>query len=205
MDHPVVFVTWNDAQAFCQWLSKREGRRYRLPTEAEWEYACRAGCESTFSCGNDPEKLVYYGNVADHDRQLIASNTMLAKFDESGNKTGAATVFPFLEHRDGYAWTAPVGRFKPNAYNLYDMHGNVWEWCSDWYDEKYYSASPDSDPQGPATGTSRVARGGGFSGTPVGERCANRNGVKPSDCFCFLGFRVVCDTPPEPSALTISN
>ncbi len=205
MDHPVVFVTWNDAQAFCEWLSKREGRKYRLPTEAEWEYACRAGCQSTFSCGNDPEQLVYYGNVADHDRQTIAGNAILAKFDDSGNKTGDTAAFPFLTHRDGYGWTAPVGKFKPNAFGLYDMHGNVWEWCSDWYDESYYGASPDTNPQGPASGTLRTARGGGFSGTPVGEHCANRNGVKPSDCFCFLGFRVVCEAPPEPAALTSSR
>ena len=157
MDHPVVFVSWNDAEAFCEWLSKREGRRYRLPTEAEWEYACRAGTQTCFNFGKDPEELVYYGNVADHDRQLLSANVILARYDDRGNRTPDATAFPFLAHRDGYAWTAPVGRFRPNPFGLHDMHGNVWEWCSDWYDESYYGASPQQDPQGPSTGRMRRA------------------------------------------------
>jgi formylglycine-generating enzyme required for sulfatase activity len=108
--HPVINVTWNDAVAFCGWLSHKEGTSYRLPTEAEWEYACRAGTTSRYYSGDDPETLVKVGNVAD---------------------AAAKTTFPDwkcpIKANDGYAFTAPVGSFQPNAFGLYDMHGNAWQ------------------------------------------------------------------------------
>jgi len=192
MDHPVIYVSWNDATAFCSWLSKQEGKKYRLPTEAEWEYACRAGSNHRYHCGDDPEELVRFGNVADQDRKPTNGTSVIASFKD-GKKTDTEIPYPFVSRRDGYKWTAPVGKFRPNAFGLYDMHGNVWEWCSDWYDEKYYENSPVDDPPGPAAGSSRVARGGGFDGPPVNLRCADRDGGAPTSRGCDGGFRVVCE------------
>ena len=149
LDHPAVNVSWNDAVAFCQWLAKKEGKKYRLPTEAEWEYACRAGTTTRFYNGDDPRGVVLVGNVADASAKK-----------EFGWKE---TVDAF----DGYAFTAPVGQFKPNAFGLFDMHGNAFQWCSDYYSETYYAKSPVDDPQGPATGSARVARGGSWRNTPL--------------------------------------
>lgn len=189
-DHPVVFVSWNDAVAFCEWLSKKEKKVYRLPTEAEWEYASRAGSNSRYHFGNDPEDLVLYGNVADQDRRDGKDET-IEGYDKDGNKTDSKLPYPFLSKRDGYKWTAPVGRFRPNAFGLYDMHGNVWEWTADRYDQQYYIASPVDDPKGPTTSNYRVLRGGGFNNTPVAQRCAYRIEADPSGSQYGVGFRVV--------------
>ncbi len=172
-DHPVVNVSWNDAVAFCKWLSRKEGRTYRLPTEAEWEYACRAGTTTAYYHGEDPEGLAAVGNVADE--------TAKEKF------SGWTTI----SGRDGYIFTAPVARFRPNAFGLYDMHGNVWEWCSDWYDYEYYASSPSSDPLGPVTGfLSRVYRGGAWDILPGGCRSAYRCASYPEVRSYNRGFRV---------------
>jgi len=173
-EHPVVAVTWNDAMAFCRWLTQKEGKRYRLPTEAEWEYACRAGTTTRYSNGDDPEKVTQIGNIADA--------TYSARFPGS---SGAKSS-------DGYAFTSPVGSFHPNAFGVYDMHGNAWEWCSDWYDPKYYAVSSKVNPTGPRSGKYRVTRGYCWGGVPVSVRSAKR------DCFppggptqVDIGFRVV--------------
>ncbi len=189
-DHPVVFVSWNDAVAFSEWLSKKEKRMYRLPTEAEWEYACRAGSSSRYHFGNDPEDLVLYGNVADQDRRDGKDET-IEGYDKDGNKTDSKLPYPFLSKRDGYKWTAPVGKFRPNAFGLHDMHGNVWEWTADRYDQQYYETSPVDDPQGPTNGNYRVLRGGGFNNTPVAQRCAYRVEADQSGSQYGVGFRVV--------------
>lgn len=141
--HPVVNVSWNDANAFCKWLSKKEGRAYRLPTEAEWEYAGRAGTTSRFSTGDQKSSLRGFANV----------------IDLSYRKTfpGPTSPFPF---EDGFVFTAPVGSFRANKFGLHDMHGNVWEWCSDWYDENYYQRGINIDPPGPSRGQRKVIRGG---------------------------------------------
>ncbi|MCA9028877.1 MAG: SUMF1/EgtB/PvdO family nonheme iron enzyme, partial [Planctomycetaceae bacterium] len=131
-DHPVVNVTWNDAVAFCEWLSRKEGRACRLPTEAEWEYACRAGTTTLYQHGKDPEGLALVGNVAD--------GTAKTKF----------SAWNTINARDGHIFTAPVGKYRPNAFGLYDTVGNVWEWCSDWYGADYYASSPERDPRGPS-------------------------------------------------------
>ncbi|HEX4143162.1 MAG TPA: formylglycine-generating enzyme family protein [Pirellulales bacterium] len=192
-DHPAVYISWNDAMAFCGWLSKREKKSYRLATEAEWEYACRAGTITRYFFGNDSEQLIDYGDVADADRKAISGNAVLTKFTTAGQPTGGTVPFPFLSGSDGYAWTAPVGKYRPNAFGLYDTHGNVWEWCGDFYDENYYERSPVDDPQGPPSGELRVARGGGFYGTPVSVRCARRDRTAPSYRDFSRGFRVVCE------------
>jgi len=198
-DHPVVYVSWNDATVFCKWLSRKEGKTYRLPTEAEWEYACRAGSKGRFSFGDDVQDLVKNANAADQDRKLIygSSAVMIASFDENGKKTDTNIPYPYLKGHDGFGWTAPVGKYQPNAFGLHDMHGNVWEWCSDWYDGGFYANSPTDDPQGPDSGWSHVARGGGFYGMPVFCRSAYRDNVDPAVRNYNFGFRVVCEEKAE--------
>src|SRR5579872_657617 len=190
-DEPVTYISWNDAVAFCKWLSQKEGKKYRLPTEAEWEYACRAGSRTRFWNGNKPEDLVSIGNVADTDLKSRWPNAVIEGNDKNGR---VATIsFPFLSQKDAYAFAAPVGKFKPNPFGLYDMHGNVWEWCQDWYDKGYYAKSPADDPQGPPAGSMRAIRGGGWNLTPVDARSAFRVGRPPTFRFSSIGFRFVCD------------
>lgn len=192
-EHPVVYVSWNDAVAFCDWLSRKEGKKYRLPTEAEWEYACRAGTDHRYFWGDDPEDMVHYGNGPDQDfkrwEERDNANITIAKW-ANGVKTDTQIPYPFLSHRDGYVFTAPVGKFQANAFSLYDMSGNVWQWCSDWHDVNYQN-SPTDDPKGPDTGTERVERGGSWRNTPDDCRCAYRNNAGPALRYCELGFRVV--------------
>lgn len=145
---PVVFVSWNDAIAFCRWLSKVEGVRYRLPTEAEWEYACRAGTNTRFYNGNDPENLIRIANVPD------------ATFQESYNEE--RLTYSCLEGRDGFSGRAPVGSFAPNRFGLFDMHGNVWEWCEDDFDPTFYARSPRLDPVAKTGQGIKAIRGGCF-------------------------------------------
>ena len=178
---PVIYVTWNDAVAFCEWLSEKEGKTYRLPTEAEWEYACRAGTVSRYSFGDEPDQLFRFANVADSSRL----NALYPKSPTKKQRT------LFLLGSDGFVWTAPVGKFQPNGFGLYDMHGNAWEWCSDWYDENYYGRSTTDDPQGPLKGTTRVLRGGGFSDAPFHLRSARRHSDLPTSHDYGNSFRIV--------------
>jgi formylglycine-generating enzyme required for sulfatase activity len=172
-EHPVVNVSWNDAVAFAQWLSRKERKTYRLPTEAEWEYACRATTATCFSSGDDAEGLAVVGNVAD--------GTGKAKYPE----WTWAIALP-----DGYVYTAPVGRFHANAFGLYDMHGNVWEWCSGGYSADYYKQSPVDDPPGAQGASGRAFRGGGWDDRPRLCRSANRRGGTPENRDDDLGFRL---------------
>ncbi|MCR9201350.1 MAG: SUMF1/EgtB/PvdO family nonheme iron enzyme [Planctomycetaceae bacterium] len=174
-DHPVVNVTWNDAVAFCQWLSRKEGRTYRLPTEAEWEYACRAETTGDFHNGDAPESLVKVGNIADATARAKYANWTTAVY--------AA---------DGHVFTAPVGCFQANAFGLYDMHGNVWEWCSD--GPRKYSSRSVTNPIGPTgSGSSRVLRGGSWYYHAYGARSAYRSYYTPGNRNHDRGFRVVCE------------
>lgn len=181
MTHPVIYVTWNDAVEFCDWLSKKEGVKYRLPTEAEWEYACRAGSSRRYYFGDNPSDLVRHANVADASR-------MKALYP---NSTDSKLKSLFLSGNDTFVWTAPVGKFLPNAFGLYDMHGNTWEWCADWYSEDYYSQSPIEDPKGPKDGATRVLRGGGFYDSGFHQRSARRSDAPPSFRDYGNSFRVV--------------
>jgi formylglycine-generating enzyme required for sulfatase activity len=177
-DLPVEQVTWPQAALYCNARSRHEGLQpcynedtgacdfnasgYRLPTEAEWEYACRAGAESEYAFGSDPRQL--------GDHAWYAAN--------SARKTH------------------PVGRKKPNAWGLYDMHGNVAEWCQDVYDPGYYASSPARDPRGPESGNDYVLRGGSWKSTADAVRSASRLGENPgfSDaCLArdAIGFRCV--------------
>ena len=173
--HPVLNVTWNDAVALSQWLSRTEGKTYRLPTEAEWEYACRAGTSTRYYNGNDPALLPQIANT----------------FDADAAQNWPAWQRFALEGRDGYAFTAPVGSFKPNAFGLYDMLGNAWEWTSDWHEENYYAKSPVADPQGPADGSVRVRRGGSWHTWSLYTRCSYRNWNSAQTRYTLVGMRLL--------------
>jgi sulfatase modifying factor 1 len=179
-DHPVVNVTWNDAAALARWLTQQEGRTYRLPTEAEWEYACRAGGKDRYQHGNDPAGLTQVGNT----------------FDEDSAVNWPAWRDRAVRGRDGHAFTAPVGSFAPNAFGLFDLHGNVWEWVSDWYGEDYYARSPQDDPAGPADGGVKVRRGGSWHSWPLYTRCSFRNWNSVQTRYTLVGIRLVRELPP---------
>ena len=170
-DLPVESVSWIAAIAFCNKLSEREGLKpyhqlgavsqsggegYRLPTEAEWEYACRAGSTTRYNFGDDAARLGEYAWFRDN----------------SGGKTH------------------PVGQKRPNAWGLYDMHGNVWEWCWDGYDPGYYRQTPGADPVGPSQAAFRVLRGGSWDSYPRNARSASRYILPPALRNNFVGFRL---------------
>ncbi len=181
-EHPVVNITWNDAVALTHWLSLTEQRRYRLPTEAEWEYACRAGTRGQYHSGDDPASLGTVANV----------------FDADSARTWPQWQAFALSTHDGYAFTAPVGRFAPNAFGLHDMHGNVWEWTADWHDDTYYARAPVDDPPGPADGGVKVRRGGSWHTWPMYARCAYRNWNAPDTRYTLVGIRLVMEAPEQP-------
>jgi sulfatase modifying factor 1 len=158
-NYPVVHVSWNDAVAFAEWMG------CRLPTEADWEYACRAGTSTPFHTGN---------------------NLTTSQANYNGN-------FPYNNHEKGVyrATIMPVASFPPNAWGLYDMHGNVFEWCSDWYGR--YSAEAQANPNGPAKGLLRVRRGGSWGYFARDCRSAFRNSREPDFRTGGAGFRIVSD------------
>jgi formylglycine-generating enzyme required for sulfatase activity len=166
-DQPVVCVSRADALAFCDWLSKKEKKVYRLPTEAEWEYACRAGTTTPY----------HFGNTMSSERATY-----------NPNPRPMAGIGPLRIP------SLKVGLYSPNAFGLHDMHGNVWEWCADWYDPKYYELCPTDDPKGPATGNLAVMRGGGFEVGPAQCRSAFRFPIPPDMRHIVIGFRVVCES-----------
>jgi formylglycine-generating enzyme required for sulfatase activity len=178
-DHPVVNVTWNDAQAMAQWLSKTEQRAYRLPTEAEWEYAARAGTRTRYHNGDDPQGLTLVANT----------------FDARAKPLWPAFAAHAIQGDDGYAFTAPVASFAPNAFGLYDMHGNAWEWTNDLHDENYYAHSPVDDPQGPREGSVYVRRGGSWHTWPLYVRSSYRNWNSPQTRYTLVGMRLLMEAP----------
>jgi formylglycine-generating enzyme required for sulfatase activity/serine/threonine protein kinase len=174
-NHPVCNVSWEDAVAFCDWLSSKQGKKCRLPSEAEWEYACRGGATTLFSTGDDPKSLQGAANLADSTLR-----------EQHGNITWN------VEWSDGFVATAPVGSFKPNAFGLHDMHGNVWEWCQDVYDDEWYQNSPNRDPLRRGSTVTNVFRGGGFDNWPGFLRSADRySSHSPTLRSQWAGFRVV--------------
>ena len=172
-DAPVVLISWDDAQAFCHWLSQATRRAFRLPTEAEWEYACRAGTTTAFQWGNDAEGGAGWLNGADEK--------LRAKHPEW-------RTFPFS---DGNLYAAKVGSYRGNAWGLHDMHGNVWEWVQDWYNPTYYATGPAADPFNGQMDRFHVARGGSWLCYPGFCRSAVRRKYAPEYTTCDLGFRVV--------------
>lgn len=188
--HPVINITWDEATAYCDWLnSQQQNGTYRLPTEAEWEYACRAGSGTRWNFGDDQAKL---GNYAWFD----------------GNSEGR---------------THPVGEKTQNAWQLHDMHGNVWEWCADWFADGTYerraaatggstaasrggaAAAYMIDPVGPAEGSHRVFRGGAWSSVAGYCRSAYRSGHVPSFRNSGLGFRLARTGPWPAHSPTVSH
>jgi formylglycine-generating enzyme required for sulfatase activity/serine/threonine protein kinase len=180
LDHPVVGVSWEDAVAYCQWLSQRGAIKYRLPTEAEWELAARGGnTQVKYSWGNGSPTIALGGNVA----------------DESLKKIILDLPFIWRDYNDNYTYTAPVGKFGANPLGLSDMTGNVWEWCGDWYDANAYKKQEMNNPKGPLQGTERVIRGGSWSDTPAKLCLSYRRGVPPQFRSNNLGFRVAASLP----------
>jgi formylglycine-generating enzyme required for sulfatase activity len=176
---PVESVSWDDAQAFIKKLNaKNDGYSYRLPTEAEWEYACRAG--SSVDDAGSLAAMAWFGGNSGKTRLNVdeifrtARGHYRKRLDDNG------------------AQTHPVGQKQANAWGLYDMHGNVWEWCQDWYDKDYYKNSPVADPSGPGTGSHRVTRGGGWGDIAVRCRSAVRGARPPAaQADEGFGFRLV--------------
>jgi formylglycine-generating enzyme required for sulfatase activity len=159
-DHPVEYISWHDAMEFLERLREKEGKPYRLPSEAEWEFACRTDSTSRFC------------------------------FGDAGGRLGE---YAWYSSNAGGGTHAVKGK-KPNAWGLYDMHGNVWEWCADWYDKDYYKQSPEQDPPGPSSGSRRVLRGGSWDAhDPWGCRSADRLRDSPGSTSNVIGFRVCLD------------
>ncbi len=158
VDCPVECVTWNDAQDFISMLKQRTGTEFRLPTEAEWEYAARSGGK-------------------------------IEKWAGTSNELDLGDYAWYKNNSQGV--THSMGQKKPNGLGLYDMTGNLWEWCQDWYDENYYQRSPRGDPGGPASGSYRVLRGGSWLTPARNARAAYRYGLDPADRYDFTGFRLV--------------
>ena len=172
-EQPVVYVSWEDAVAFAKWLSVQSGKTFRLPTEAEWEYACRSGTTTVRYWGGASNQACRYANVADKTAQ---------------SEWSGLTVH---DCSDGFKVASPVGGFQANSFGLYDMHGNVREWCADRYGNNYYSNSSLQNPSGPDSGSNRVYRGGGWYDSPGWIRSASRGRFGPGKRELDLGFRLV--------------
>ena len=192
MDHPVVHIAYSDAQRYCEWRTAVTGVKHRLPTEAEWEYAAHGGLEG---------KEFVWGDVERPEGRHMA-NTWQGRFPRENTKA------------DGYVTTAPVGSYAANGYGLYDMAGNVWEWCHDWWSSDYYGKSVVKNPQGPPVEQSndpnepgmpkRVQRGGSFLCTDLycgAFRPARRMKTTPDTGMSHAGFRIVAEGPPPPTAV----
>lgn len=158
-DVPVRRVRWTDAKAYCEWRSQREDKTFRLPTEAEWEYACRAGSTGNYCFGNDKTLFGEYAWYTDNSEGV----------------------------------THNVGTKKPNAWGLYDMHGNVWEWCSDWYSETYEHTPTDGSAYKVQNEKGRVLRGGSWNGSAENSRCSSRINLGSGGRNYFVGFRVLLE------------
>jgi formylglycine-generating enzyme required for sulfatase activity len=179
---PMAYVSWDDARAFCSWLSTKENKLYRLPTEAEWEYACRGGTTTCWFTGNDVESLRDY----------------------AWTLQTCGAVRP-ADRNDASVRPEKVGTKKPNPFGLHDMTGNVWEWCRDYFLQDYYVQSPAEDPTGPQQLSEKqfpgtvVLRGGANGFRENESRAATRWFLKPHAPERYIGFRVVCELSDKPA------
>jgi formylglycine-generating enzyme required for sulfatase activity len=212
MDHPVVCVSWQDANEYAQWTGKR------LPTEAEWEYAARAGSIHHFkaafnqlkSLASDVHHHMNVSKTQDPSPSAKAHHHSSEHQTVTDDKNYVLVSANFWQGSwsadnqlaDGYYYTAPVGRFTPNEWELYDMLGNVWEWTADWYSSDYYQHSPPQHPAGPANGENRVARGGSWfcSADYCGAYNTSFRGASPANhAFNNVGFRCAADITDQNS------
>ena len=208
--HPVVGVSFDDAKAYCSWLSNKENASYRLPTEAEWECACRAGSETYFAFGDQYRNLIHrYANIG---------NVELER-QSPGRVTLQWLVDVDNDPEDGHVFTSPVASYEPNAWGLYDLHGNVWEWCEDRYLDTFYTqfdrdghqqvrrraVDPVCDQRWNEHGDWRVIRGGSWFVSPIQCRSGVRSVFEQRDAACYVGFRVVREASQERIAASIDR
>ncbi|MFM9967803.1 MAG: formylglycine-generating enzyme family protein [Burkholderiales bacterium] len=172
-EHPVVCISWDDAIAYTNWLSKKSGKRYRLPSEAEWEYAARAGATGARNWGERIDEGCAYANIGDASLKR-----------EQG-------VEAFVTCDDGQVFTAPVGSYRPNAFGLYDVLGNAWEWTADCWNLGYAGAPDDGSARLAGDCSMRVPRGASWNSHKNNVRLANRGNYQAAIGFYHIGFRVV--------------
>lgn len=177
-NHPAVCISWDDAKAYANWLSKKSGKNYRLPTEAEWEYAARAKTQAARYWGDNPDVSCAYANAADKIAQEKIQGTI-----------------SWIVHNcaDGYAYTSPAGKFKANGFGVYDMLGNVLEWTEDLYEESYLNTSLETKAKEEAV--RRVLRGGSWYDAPRFVRSAARDKAEPASRYANFGFRLARSLP----------
>ncbi len=200
--HPVVGVSYHDAKAYCRWLSLEQGHSYRLPTEAEWECACRAGTSTHFSFGDAYRGMIQrHANVGNVELERASSGRVLLQW----------LIDVDNDPSDGNVFTAPVASYQPNPWGLFDLHGNVWEWCEDRYLDTYYSQfkraghrqvrpraiDPLCDERWNEHGEWRVIRGGSWFVSPIQCRSGVRGVFEAGDAACYIGFRVVREASDE--------
>ncbi len=177
-DHPVACVSWEDATAYAAWLARKTGKKYRLPSEAEWEYAARAGTTTTRFWGDDANAACAYANGAD-----LATLSHVPRAPE----------WTYARCNDGHAYTAPVGSYRPNGFGLHDMLGNVWEWTQDCWNVNYIAAPVDGSAWATGDCFLRTVRGGSWDDQPLGLRAAYRVGSPVVIRVYGRGFRVAKD------------
>ena len=171
-NRPVINVSWNDADAYVKWLAKKTGRKFQLASEAQWEYAARAGAITLYSNGNKANKVCQIANIADQAAKKAGRNWQITQCN------------------DNAVYSSEVGKYRPNEFGLHDMQGNVWEWVQDCYRSDYHAAAADGSPAGPSSCVNKVIRGGSFQQSAEHARLSNREKLSREQKIRNVGFRV---------------